>query len=63
LVTDEDIPAFLRLVRCELSQITEADLVIVLTDHDEIDWDLFEQHADRVLDTRNRLRSPSAARL
>lgn len=63
LVTDEAIPSFLRLVRCKLSHVTEADLVIVLTDHDEIDWDIFERHAERVLDTRNRLRSPSTARL
>ncbi|MGH3601627.1 MAG: nucleotide sugar dehydrogenase, partial [Pseudonocardiaceae bacterium] len=63
LVAGEDIPSFIQLVSCELSQVSEADLVIVLTDHDGIDWDLFELHADRVLDTRNRVRSPSAARL
>jgi UDP-N-acetyl-D-mannosaminuronic acid dehydrogenase/UDP-N-acetyl-D-glucosamine dehydrogenase len=51
------------MVPCEPDQIVDADLVIVLADHDAIDWELFEPHADRILDTRNRLRSPSAARL
>ena len=63
LVRAEDIPGYIRLVPCESSQITDVDLVIVLADHDAIDWELFEPYADRILDTRNRLRSPSAARL
>ncbi|MGH3445699.1 MAG: nucleotide sugar dehydrogenase, partial [Nocardioidaceae bacterium] len=53
LITPEEIPSFIRMVPCESSQVTDADLVIVLADHDAIDWDLVEQHADRVLDTRN----------
>ena len=44
---------------CEARQVTDTDLVIVLADHDAIDWELFEPYADRVLDTRNSLRSPS----
>jgi UDP-N-acetyl-D-glucosamine dehydrogenase len=63
LINDDEIPGFIRMVPCELSQIAETDLVIVLADHDAIDWELFEQHADRVLDTRNRLLSRSAVRL
>jgi UDP-N-acetyl-D-glucosamine dehydrogenase len=63
LITAEEIPNFIRMVPCELPQVTDADLVIVLADHDAIDWELFEQHAERVLDTRNRLRSPFAVRL
>jgi UDP-N-acetyl-D-glucosamine dehydrogenase len=51
------------MVPCGLGQITKSDLIVVLADHDAIDWELFELHADRVLDTRNRLRSASAARL
>jgi len=51
------------VVPCESRQIAAADLVIVVADHDAIDWELFEPHADQILDTRNRLRSPSAARL
>jgi UDP-N-acetyl-D-glucosamine dehydrogenase len=63
LITAEVIPNFIRLVPCESRQITGTDLSIVLADHDVIDWELFEQHAERVLDTRNRLRSRSAVRL
>jgi UDP-N-acetyl-D-glucosamine dehydrogenase len=63
LINDDEIPGFIRMVPCELRQVTETDLVIVLADHDAIDWELFEQHAERVLDTRNRLRSRSAAQL
>lgn len=63
LIDVDEIPSCIRMVPCESRQITNADLVIVLTDHDAIDWELFERHADRVLDTRNRLRSRSAARL
>ena len=37
--------------------------MIVLTDHDDLPWDVLEQHADRVLDTRNRLRSEAVDRL
>ncbi|HKR49015.1 MAG TPA: nucleotide sugar dehydrogenase [Pseudonocardiaceae bacterium] len=63
LVNVDEIPSYIRMVPCESRQVTKADLVIVLADHDVIDWELFEQHADRVLDTRNRLRSRSTARL
>ncbi|MGH8966390.1 MAG: nucleotide sugar dehydrogenase, partial [Actinomycetes bacterium] len=63
LIDVEEVPSYIRMVPCESRQITKADLVIVLADHDVIDWELFEQHADRVLDTRNRVRSRSAARL
>jgi UDP-N-acetyl-D-mannosaminuronic acid dehydrogenase/UDP-N-acetyl-D-glucosamine dehydrogenase len=63
LVSADEIPGYIRMVPCESSQIAGADLIIVLADHDAIDWELFEPHADRILDTRNRLRSPSTARL
>ncbi|MGH3771202.1 MAG: nucleotide sugar dehydrogenase [Pseudonocardiaceae bacterium] len=63
LITPDEIPSFIRMVPCEPRQVTDTDLVIVLADHDAIDWELFEQHADRVLDTRNRLHSPATLRL
>ncbi|MGH3937158.1 MAG: nucleotide sugar dehydrogenase [Pseudonocardiaceae bacterium] len=62
-VEAHDVPGFITMVPCEVDQVVEADLVIVLADHDTIDWELFEQHADRVLDTCNRLQSRCAARL
>ncbi len=63
LINVDEVPSCIQMVPCESRQVTEVDLVIVLADHDVIDWELFEQHAERVLDTRNRLRSTSAARL
>jgi UDP-N-acetyl-D-glucosamine dehydrogenase len=63
LISADEIPGYLRMVPCERGQIVDADLVIVLADHDAIDWELFEPHGDRILDTRNRLRSRSVVRL
>jgi UDP-N-acetyl-D-glucosamine dehydrogenase len=63
LVGEDAVPCFIQMVPCEPRQITDTDLVVVLADHDAIDWKLLEQHAYRVLDTRNRLRVPSATRL
>ena len=37
--------------------------MVVLTDHDEIDWELLERHSDKVLDTRNRLTTPGVDKL
>jgi UDP-N-acetyl-D-glucosamine dehydrogenase len=63
LIDANEIPGYIRMVPCASRQVTDADLVIVLADHDAIAWELLEQHSDRVLDTRNRLRSRSATRL
>ncbi|MDQ4092583.1 MAG: nucleotide sugar dehydrogenase [Actinomycetota bacterium] len=63
LIDVDEIPGYIRMVPCEPGEITKADLVIVLADHDVIDWELFEEHAEHVLDTRNRLRSASVSRL
>lgn len=47
--------------------IAEADLVILVTDHDRFDFELLERHAEAgdvtVFDTRNRLGSASVHRL
>jgi UDP-N-acetyl-D-glucosamine dehydrogenase len=52
----------LGTLRVEITdvQLEEADLIIILTDHDSVDWDQVRHHATKVLDTRNRLggRSP-----
>ncbi|MCV2490661.1 nucleotide sugar dehydrogenase [Geodermatophilus sp. YIM 151500] len=57
------MPPEICLVDGTPESIAGADLVIVLTDHDALPWDVLEQHADRVLDTRNRLRSEVVNRL
>jgi UDP-N-acetyl-D-glucosamine dehydrogenase len=63
LVDAAYVPAGVELVDGTEEQIAAADLVIVLTDHDDLPWDLLERHADRVLDTRNRVRSEAVDRL
>jgi UDP-N-acetyl-D-glucosamine dehydrogenase len=63
LIDVEEIPDYIQMVPCEPGEVTKADLVIMLADHDAIEWELLEEHAERVLDTRNRLRSTSASRL
>lgn len=63
LIDTERVPAGIELVDCSEAEVAGADLVIVLTDHDGVDWQLLERHAARVLDTRNRLRSPEVDRL
>ncbi|MGH8964085.1 MAG: nucleotide sugar dehydrogenase [Actinomycetes bacterium] len=62
-VTAVDVPDGVQLVECMPQVLADADIVVVLTDHDDVDWDLVERHADRVLDTRNRLTGATVDRL
>jgi UDP-N-acetyl-D-glucosamine dehydrogenase len=39
-------------------EVQRADAVVVVTDHDEFDYDMLRDHARYVLDTRNRIRGP-----
>ena len=43
------------MVDADVAALAAADVVVVLTDHDEFDWDAIATVADKVLDTRNRL--------
>jgi UDP-N-acetyl-D-mannosaminuronic acid dehydrogenase/UDP-N-acetyl-D-glucosamine dehydrogenase len=63
MVTAPDVPEFVQLVECTPEVVAESDVVVVLTDHDDVDWELIERHAERVLDTRNRLKAPAVDRL
>jgi len=56
LIPADHVPAGIEIVDCSEAEVTGADLVIVLTDHDVVDWPLLEKHAEKILDTRNRLR-------
>ena len=46
-----------RIRMCELTaaELSAADAVVVLTDHDVFDWDLVRQHSRFIFDTRHRL--------
>jgi UDP-N-acetyl-D-mannosaminuronic acid dehydrogenase/UDP-N-acetyl-D-glucosamine dehydrogenase len=63
LIAPSEVPAPVQLVDCTPENVAEADVVVVLADHDDIDWDVLEQHGERVLDTRNRLSNPAVDRL
>jgi UDP-N-acetyl-D-glucosamine dehydrogenase len=63
LVERSAVPPTVDLVAGTADQLAAADLIIVLTDHDDLPWELLETHADRVLDTRNRLRAETVDRL
>jgi UDP-N-acetyl-D-glucosamine dehydrogenase len=46
-----------RVVRvtCTLEEVAAADIVVLLTDHDQFDYELVAAHARQILDTRRRL--------
>jgi UDP-N-acetyl-D-glucosamine dehydrogenase len=46
-----------RIRMCDLTaaELSAADAVVVLTDHDVFDWDLVCQHSRFIFDTRHRL--------
>ncbi|MFF4963696.1 nucleotide sugar dehydrogenase [Streptomyces sp. NPDC001037] len=53
----EDLPVDTRLVRVEPvpEELSAADVVVLLTDHDSFDYELVAEHARFVLDCRRRL--------
>jgi UDP-N-acetyl-D-mannosaminuronic acid dehydrogenase/UDP-N-acetyl-D-glucosamine dehydrogenase len=63
LIDGNHVPTGVEIVELGSELLEAADLIVVLTDHDELDWNLVHQYADRVLDTRNRLRSSTTDRL
>ena len=62
LVSDGARCAGLR-VELNEDEVSAADLVVVLTDHDEFDWDLVLARSAQIFDTRNRLRGDNVQRL
>jgi UDP-N-acetyl-D-mannosaminuronic acid dehydrogenase/UDP-N-acetyl-D-glucosamine dehydrogenase len=48
-------------VECTVEQVRAADLVVVITDHDEFDYDMVQREASRIFDTRNRYHDSGAA--
>ena len=63
LVDPANVPMCVGLIVPTADDLARADLVIVLTDHDEIDWSLVVSNEDRILDTRNKLRHLAVNRL
>lgn len=55
-------PFFAR-VDLNADELANADAVVVVTDHDDFDYDLVREHARYVLDTRHRLDGPRVEHL
>lgn len=50
-------PVGIKKVELSTAIVRQADIVVILTDHDEFDWGLVSKHASLILDTRHRLSS------
>jgi len=51
------------MVELDHDEVSAADLVVILTDHDAFDYDLVRRHARLILDTRNRIAGPNVESL
>lgn len=54
-VETDKVPAFVNLVELNERSASSADAIVVLTDHDGVDYSLIENAPGYVLDTRRRL--------
>jgi UDP-N-acetyl-D-mannosaminuronic acid dehydrogenase/UDP-N-acetyl-D-glucosamine dehydrogenase len=54
-VRPEDVPSGATLVEAGREELADADVVVVLTDHDQFDWASVAAVAGKVLDARNRI--------
>lgn len=53
----------IRIVELDADEIRRSNAVVVLTDHQVLDWALIAEHAPFILDTRARLRGRNVERL
>jgi UDP-N-acetyl-D-glucosamine dehydrogenase len=53
----------LVFVKANLEDIEASDAVVIVTDHDDFDYEMIRDHADYVLDTRARIDGPNVERL
>ncbi|MCA1601950.1 MAG: nucleotide sugar dehydrogenase, partial [Acidobacteria bacterium] len=63
LIDPEQVPIGVELILGTAEQFRAADLVMVLTDHDKVEWSLLELDPHKVFDTRRRLRHPAVNHL
>ena len=63
LVLPPYVPSGVTVVPFDAAELDRADVVVVLTDHDEFDWAAVAKVADKVLDTRHRLADTNAETL
>jgi UDP-N-acetyl-D-glucosamine dehydrogenase len=46
-------------VALTVEEVTAADVIVILADHDEFDYDMISRHGTYILDTRRRLTGPN----
>jgi UDP-N-acetyl-D-glucosamine dehydrogenase len=54
-VRENGFPDSVTHVLATPEEIRSADLVVIITDHDDFDWEAIADNAQRILDTRHRL--------
>jgi UDP-N-acetyl-D-glucosamine dehydrogenase len=59
----DDPGSHVALVEATPEEVSSADAVVIVTDHDYFDYDMIGANAKFVLDTRNRMRGPHVERL
>ena len=59
----ETLPLHVELVDLTEKELVESDAVVLLADHDAFDFEMLEQHAPFILDTRARLHGEQVERL
>ncbi|RCG29397.1 nucleotide sugar dehydrogenase [Sphaerisporangium album] len=57
------LPGGLTLVEATAWEMAQADVVVVLTDHERFDYEMVQRAAAYVFDTRNRCKGPNVERL
>lgn len=62
-VAPERVDPAVRLVDLTSAELRESDLVVLLTDHDDVAYDVVTSEAPAVLDTRRRLHGPRVEQL
>lgn len=55
LIDRRYVPVGVTFAHLDERQLAEADIVVVLTDHDDFAWDAVAGVAGKVLDARNQL--------
>jgi len=58
--TAEEVPEGVALVELSRAELTAADAVVLLTDHDAFDYEAIARHARLIVDTRGRWLEPRA---
>ncbi|MDQ1443612.1 MAG: UDP-N-acetyl-D-glucosamine dehydrogenase [Acidimicrobiaceae bacterium] len=62
-VVEASVSERVRRVECTPEEVAAADLVVLLTDHDDFDYDMVASTAAAVFDTRHRMQGPTVEQL